>query len=758
MPAPVGARIADGVGNPPLAERSIVPSRTDLSAAAQVLWTQHAMDDTLAEMGRAARRLFPHLRDDAAAQQRLEALCLRAYEATDHNFVAKEAQEWAEGFTVPAEYVAEDEGDLIRLNFDIEALVRERFRRVADDRLNADRVQNVLSPDNPDRQKMLELATVGITVHVDPAFVPNTAPHATGILPPFSKGYLSAPNAVNKCEVELFREPGLALIVHTELLPKILCCAPLVWPHLSKYSWAPKHGKRCGRPVTDSSSAGKGNIPLNTSSVKEASDRQWGVINHPVIRDFALAVLAFVADAKARDPSFVEGGVVQWKMDLKGAFSLLNFRLEDVALMANEMTDGLTIFHLCGQFGWTGTPAAFQVVTRALAWELQHSHIYGISSRCLLYVDDIWGICLRRDLEADLHTCRCLCENLLGKGAIAQPKTIFGRRLAVIGYELDLDTMQMCIMDKNVLKAAYAYLSVDMDRPVPVRDMMRLASYASRYAAICVEIRPLIRALYAAYTGLSLNTAISVALMPADARRSVQIMRLLILLTSVDELHFSRPLASFYKGSPAYTVEFDGCLHGAGIILYRVDDTGGEVLIGGAAIDLSPLDLEENLTKQSLSGRDRQKLKGSNQNLSEFLAGPVLGIRALHKMGLTPCPIRLRGDSVTAITWADNGSFRSDRLLNAATLFVLQCQLLGVTIAETAHLPAEKNTAADYLSRHRDSVPLLAKGVNDVTYRGMKKVDVEESEMLALCDPRSIASSNADFEDLWVRARRAILS
>ena len=115
------------------------------------------------------------------------------------------------------------------------------------------------------------------------------------------------------------------------------------------------------------------------------------MIHHPVIREWALTVLDFVETEQAKDPGLDILEVVQYKMDLDCAFSLISWRVEDVRLMANEMTDGLTIYHLCGQFGWTGTPSAFQVVTRALAWELAHSPVYAVSGRCILYVDDIWA-------------------------------------------------------------------------------------------------------------------------------------------------------------------------------------------------------------------------------------------------------------------------------------------------------------------------------------------------------------------------------
>ena len=57
-------------------------------------------------------------------------------------------------------------------------------------------------------------------------------------------------------------------------------------------------------------------------------------------------------------------------MDVAGAFTLLDFRPEDVRLMAAEMSGELIVFFACGIFGWMGMPGSFQVVNRALMYEL----------------------------------------------------------------------------------------------------------------------------------------------------------------------------------------------------------------------------------------------------------------------------------------------------------------------------------------------------------------------------------------------------
>ena len=127
------------------------------------------------------------------------------------------------------------------------------------------------------------------------------------------------------------------------------------------------------------------------------------LICHPTIEDIAVIVYDFWKESKARDPSLRYADLNLWKMDLKGAYTLLSFRAEHVGLFCMLLTEDLVYFQLAGIFGWTGTPAAFQVVTRAIAWELR-SRLQG---RTLMYVDDIIGVGFQDDIASDLATTIC---------------------------------------------------------------------------------------------------------------------------------------------------------------------------------------------------------------------------------------------------------------------------------------------------------------------------------------------------------------
>jgi hypothetical protein len=80
--------------------------------------------------------------------------------------------------------------------------------------------------------------------------------------------------------------------------------------------------------------------------------------------------------------------LVLWKKDLKGAFNLLNYNPDYCKLFAFPLSDGLTIIHMAGLFGWIGMPHAFQVLTRSL-----HALCsYIILGLCYWYVDDLMAV------------------------------------------------------------------------------------------------------------------------------------------------------------------------------------------------------------------------------------------------------------------------------------------------------------------------------------------------------------------------------
>ena len=223
---------------------------------------------------------------------------------------------------------------------------------------------------------------------------------------------------------------------------------------------------------------------LNGTEVKDKVDAFYGVIEHPTIETVASMVLGVLSDLQRCNPGATLNEVDMYKCDLKGAFNLLWWRTEDAPLFSVELADGLTIVFLCGTFGYTGMPGAFQVVTRAL----KHEMGLRAPGRSEMYVDDLIGGAARGKVQSAINGAYKCSRDPLGPDAIAEDKTErtseSQRRLDVLGYTIDLsdglDNARVTISERNQLKAAYGFFSVDFSKPVPYSTMEKLASWSAR--------------------------------------------------------------------------------------------------------------------------------------------------------------------------------------------------------------------------------------------------------------------------------------
>jgi hypothetical protein len=154
---------------------------------------------------------------------------------------------------------------------------------------------------------------------------------------------------------------------------------------------------------------------LNSQYTKDESNRIFGNIVHPVIGDVARMILDFESTS-----GFSRSDIRLWKFDLRKAFNLLTYEPDAISRLGLELSDGQFMFFLAGVFGLTGMPMAFQVVTRAILWEVRLL----IRGRLIMYVDDGIGICHYSDLLFDQSTTFSFIEGLLGNKAIEHIKTV----------------------------------------------------------------------------------------------------------------------------------------------------------------------------------------------------------------------------------------------------------------------------------------------------------------------------------------------
>ena len=359
-----------------------------------------------------------------------------------------------------------------------------------------------------------------------------------------------------------------------------------------------------------------------------------------------------------------------------------------------------------------------------------------------MYVDDMIGVGFEKDIAADLALTRNICTTLLGSGAAADDKTEASLRLDVIGYVIDLETGRVLISKKNYLTVPNGFLSADTTARTNLRTTQRLASWSTRYGKICRVMRPFCSALYRLTWGRTILHALFN--LSAEAVVAIQCWWAMLCLVRHRETEFTRTIASFAPETPIIVAEFDSLLSGAGLIWYSRDG-GAEVAVDVGAADLLFLDFGED---------------SSYQNLSEFL-GAILAILGQIALGYRGGSVALRGDGVTALTWAITERPRGERVTKAVMVFSLLCIAADVDVKEVTHIAGMENRNCDRLSRRgRAPTTSILEEAEAMGVRGADVVEIDSDEdiidLLRLCDPRCELHSEEEFISFWSAARSSI--
>jgi hypothetical protein len=656
----------------------------------------------------------------------LAGLLSKAAESVRSIFDEKSAREWAQGFVIPQSLIDSDVKCLQAAQLNFVTMIRRRHIQISKGRLNRDRISR-LRHDNPEIRLLLDLAD-GMRVHLPTGFTPNGAMTPT----PLRKTYQAVAPAVNRMLCDLVHQRLAFLIPYDlalEYVPNL---------HLAKAHWTKKKGKESGRPLGDLTFVD--GSPLNSPETAQLASDFYGEIEHPTIEDICQMVNRFWTHTLDTNPLALWSELVLWKMDLRGAYTLLSYRPEDVGLLGMMLTDNVIYFQTAGIFGWGGTPAAFQVVTRAIKFELTAA----LKSFTVMYVDDIIGIGLRCDLPADLARARNICTDLLGPKAVADEKQEQGRRLDIIGYTIDLDIGRVMIAEKNFLTALNGFSTLNLTEKISIKSAQRIASWASRYGKICRVMRPFCGALNRLSTGRSQPYALFH--FTPEARIAVRCWRAMLYLLNLREMEFTRTLASFSSAHPTAAAVFDSSLSGVGVIWYSIGGSA-EVPLGVCAVGIAELQFTDD---------------SQYQNLAEFI-GALVAVAGHAMLGQQGESLLLRGDSITALTWALTERTRGSIVTKAAMIWAQLCVATDTHITEIQHISGTDNYLCDSLSRRNQADERsVTEHASSLGVIGARTLNIEDDAdimpLIRLCNPSPPLDSEEQFAEFWGQARTHINS
>jgi hypothetical protein len=474
-------------------------------------------------------------------------------------------------------------------------------------------------------------------------------------------------------------EAGIALAIPTQLL---INHVDINRSNLSlnPISLALQHDKPECRPTSNYSYDNLMGSLLNTPRVKEVMKETYGAIHNMQLEDIMAKILELEQEVQI-------AGLVLWKIDLKGAFNLLFFEARRAGLFAMTLNHFITIISLVGNFGWTGTPFAFAVISRSLLFAIR-KRINGLVDIC---TDDLCGVCRAEDLESTLDIVREIIKMLLGPNSINEKKTHWGRRATMVGWDIDLDTKLVTMAEHNLLRTFYDFFQVKLGGYVTVKYLQRLASYSSRYSTICRYMRPFSQYLYAAASGYQKENV--KILVTEDLMVVIDLWTMVLVLTVIEPARFQRSIASFAQMEPSILINFDASLTGFGLIFYRivsdVDSSGNRRVTSHQVFAVMQYSTPYRLNSES-----------KYQNAMEFIS-IVTTMASLISLGYRDLSLSLLGDSVSALTWSYKEKFSSTQARKAAILYM---QLMSrpevkLVVSEIRYVNTIYNVHCDAMSR-----------------------------------------------------------
>ena len=646
--------------------------------------------------------------------------------STLDDYGAEHAVEWGNGYVIPSSAVAEGEAALLAAGGSLERLAMDRQASMLPNRLNHDRIDAWCHVDNPERGLLGELVD-GIQVFTRKDFTPN----GVGNRRPLRKLYQRVHSAVDKMIIATVGE-GWAILL------SMATASLLVGIHFLAAHWAAKKGKKSGRVITDASEGEDGYI-LNGDEVKEAHDAFYGFIGHPTIESMIIKLWLFRFLSPHRPWSDLD----VWKADVSSAFNRLFWKADCARLFAMELMGGICVIFLVGTFGYTGTPAAFEVVTRALRFELSYRLVGTLLG---VYVDDAMAAAWREDMTSEATTAEVLIEGLLGPGAYAVSKyertDETNRRIDLLGYTVCLSGLLLTISRRNWLKTANGFFAIDTTKEVPVKTLEKLSSWAARYAKICRQLKPFVTTLYGSHSWMC-NRKASVVL-SEEVIIVIWMWRAMLCVLELDERRFARPFRSFLPRDPRLAARFDSSLSGVGVLLGWLVPGSTPDWFGGCKVSLLALEF----------GTD-----SGFQNLSEYIGMNCASV-CLVLAGLTEEGVILEGDSTSALSWAINENYRGDRVRNASIVHTALGLEKGVSYVGSNHIPGEDNGTdetngkCDKLSRGKSLTEI---GLGHIIDYALDDVPAMQT-LIACCDPRNSRDDEESFAHLWNNVFRAVRS
>ena len=145
--------------------------------------------------------------------------------------------------------------------------------------------------------------------------------------------------------------------------------------------------------------------------------------------------------------------------------------------------------------------------------------------------------------------------------------------------------------------------------------------------------------------------------------------------------------------------------------------------------------------------------------MGEFI-GSIVGILGLVRLGVRGVDIEIRGDSMSALTWAQKERTRGSQVTNAAMVYTLVCVSYGIEAKSATHISGEGNFRCDQLSRISESGKTVEGVLLGLGLEGVQNLMLEEDsrvmQLIECCRPSEPFENEGNFISFWHKIVEAI--
>jgi hypothetical protein len=566
--------------------------------------------------GNQAQVDFDHLK------QHLEAIAAR-FMREPHEAAAQEA---SKEFSWPMEARTRDLADL-RSCGSIKKLIRQRQESVRHSRINGERVKHLFK-DDPQLDRLYELAQVGVIIDTPEVFIPLTKPPS---MRPLQRKLI---NAFRMHALKKWRKGKILILPYAELDPTTISSL-----HFNCVHWTIKPetedspGNVLGRPLIDPSH-GNINSFLNTPDAKNKAIARYNKCNDTDIRIMATKWLRY---CEHYGYSWSECSLA--KDDIAEAFTQLCFSPESAVLMCTSIDDEFFALDLNGNFGHTSLPMAFGFASQPHLTRVRSL----VDAEVDKYVDDYMIFAHDSKIAHAQRTNQEGIKAYFGDAAIELEKSVPPTKTAnIIGWFVNLSTGLIRPNDKGINKLLFVFLFVDERSPQPLKVFQLMSSLAERYSQGIRGMRAFVDPITNMTRNWSSRNPFTKRQADSNARFSIEIWRVVAILLWIDKDFFSVTIESFawdHVFPLNFIMKTDASPWKLAAALFTLD---GQLLA---------------YTTLLLPFKDPDN---KYQNVKEFFGG-LLGC-VLASVVLKPTSnirVQWTGDNTSALTWAEKNKCSS---------------------------------------------------------------------------------------------------